>query len=79
MAGRPSAAAEKAAKWLAAGKGTPAEAARKFGLSPRQAQRIAAAQGLAPQPVGRPPAPPEPEQEPKSLRHLRYYPADPGF
>ena len=54
MAGRPSAAAEKAAKWLAAGHGTPAEAARKFGLSPRQAQRIAAAAGLAPQPVGRP-------------------------
>ncbi len=57
MAGRPSAAAERARKWLAAGNGTPAAAARKFGLSARQAQRIAASAGLAPQPVGRPRAP----------------------
>jgi hypothetical protein len=57
MAGRPSAAAERARKWLAAGHGTPAEAARKFGLSARQAQRIAAAAGLPPQPVGRPRVP----------------------
>lgn len=54
MAGRPSAAAEKAAKWLAAGSGTAAEAARKFGLSARQTQRIAAKAGCAPNPVGRP-------------------------
>lgn len=57
MAGRPSAASERAAKWLLAGHGTAAEAARKFGLSPRQAQRIAAKVGLAPQSVGRPPVP----------------------
>lgn len=69
MAGRPSAAAEKAAKWLAAGNGTPAEAARKFGLSARQAQRIAAAAGLAPQPVGRPAVP----------RHVYGHDPDPGF
>lgn len=54
MAGRPSAAAERAARWLAAGHGTAADAARKFGISPRHAQRIAASVGLAPQPVGRP-------------------------
>ena len=54
MSGRPSAAAEKAAKWLAAGHGTAAEAARKFGLSPRQAQRVAASVGLPARPVGRP-------------------------
>ena len=54
MSGRPSAAAVRAARWLASGRGTPAEAARKFGISPRQAQRIAASEGLAPRPVGRP-------------------------
>lgn len=54
MPGRPSAAAEKARRWLAAGHGTPAEAARKFGLSPSQARRIAASIGMAPQPVGAP-------------------------
>lgn len=54
MTGRPSAAAERAARWLKAGHGTPAEAARRFGLSPRHTQRIAAGIGIASQPVGRP-------------------------
>ena len=72
MAGRPSAAAERAAKWLAAGHGTAAEAARRFGLSARQAQRIAARVGLAPQPVGRPAAEPVP-------RHVYGHDPDSGF
>lgn len=56
MPGRPSAAAERAAKWLAADAGrVPSQAAAKFGLSLRQAQRIASNLGLA-RPVGRPPA-----------------------
>ncbi len=56
MAGRPSAAAEKAAKWLAADGGRVAsQAAVKFGLSLRQAQRIVQQLGRA-RPVGRPPA-----------------------
>ena len=54
MSGRPSAAAEHAKRWLAAGHGTAAEAARKFGLSPGTGRRIAASVGLAPRPVGRP-------------------------
>lgn len=53
MAGRPSAAAERARRLIAGGM-RPADAARKTGLSARQAQRIAAAHGLTPQPVGRP-------------------------
>lgn len=69
MAGRPSAAAERAAKWLRAGHGTAAEAARKFGLSARQAQRIAAQVGLPAQPVGRPPVP----------RHAYGHDPDVGF
>jgi hypothetical protein len=56
MSGRPCAAAENAALWLAAGNGSAAEAARKFGLSPAQARRIAARAGIAPRPVGRPAA-----------------------
>ena len=54
MTGRPSAAADLARAWLTAGKGTAAQAARLFGLSPRQAQRIARQVGLPAQPVGRP-------------------------
>jgi len=54
MPGRPSAAADRAAKWLRAGHGTAAEAARKFGLSPSQARRIAARVGLPARPAGRP-------------------------
>lgn len=57
MVGRPSAAAERAAKWLAAGHGSAAEAARRFGLSPDQARRIAARVGLPALPRGRPRAP----------------------
>lgn len=53
MSGRPSAAAEKAAKWLAAGHGTPAQAAQRFGLSRSQAQRIAQRLGVS-LPPGRP-------------------------
>lgn len=56
MPGRPSAAADKAAKWLAAGHGSAADAARKFGLSPDQARRIAVRVGMAPRPAGRPAA-----------------------
>ena len=55
MSGRSSAAADKAARWLKAGHGTAADAARRFGLSPDQARRIAARLGIAPRPAGRPP------------------------
>ncbi len=57
MPGRPSAAAEKAAKWLAADGGrTASQAAAKFRLSLRQAQRLVQQLGRA-RPVGRPPVP----------------------
>lgn len=60
MAGRPSAAAEKAAKWLQADGGRVAsQAAAKFGLSLRQAQRIVQQLGRA-RPVGRPAVPRHP-------------------
>jgi hypothetical protein len=62
MPGRPSAAAEKAAKWLAAGiaAGLPRthpEAARRFGLSLDQTARIWAKLGQPPLARSRPRAP----------------------
>ena len=54
MSGRPSAAADKAARWLSAGHGSAADAARRFGLSPSQARRIAARVGVPKRPRGRP-------------------------
>lgn len=62
MAGRPTAAATRAAKWLAAelaaGRApTPPMLAQRTGLSVRQARRICAQAGIEPQPVGRPRAP----------------------
>lgn len=69
MAGRPSAAAEKALKWLAADGGRVAsQAADKFGISLRQAQRLVLQLDRA-RPAGRPPVP----------RHVYGHEPDPGF
>ena len=69
MAGRPSAAAERALKWLAADGGRVAsQAAVKFGLSLRQAQRLVAQLGRS-RPAGRPPVP----------QHLYGHDPDSGF
>lgn len=58
MAGRPSAAAERATRWLAAEVAagrmpTPADVARRYGLSARQSQRLCAQAGIVRSP-GRP-------------------------
>ena len=54
MSGRPTAAAEMAGVFMELGLGTPAQAAREYGLSVSQTRRIARRLGLPPQPRGRP-------------------------
>lgn len=59
MAGKPSAAGARAARWITAeikaGRTpTPAAIVRRYSLSPSQARRLAAKAGLPPQPVGWP-------------------------
>jgi len=59
MAAKPSEAGAKAARWIAQRVAdryppAPVDVARRFGLSPRQAQRLCAAAGIPPRSAGRP-------------------------